>query len=110
MDAPTVADVIPDIHPAATHAVGDCITGTAMDDDLSLIHGISRCMVCIPVNDDRRAAHEHGQVATRNSIYRDGHIIAPDPVTDEPLPEHVVDNDLLCPAAIAARICWLRGV
>src|SRR5665647_3386340 len=68
-----------------------------MNNDLPLVHGISRCMVCIPMNNDRRAAHEHCQLTTRNSVDRERNSLTPDPITHESLPENIIYQDLLCP-------------
>src|SRR5512137_289122 len=68
VDAPAVADIVADIHPSTPHTVGYCVSGTAMDDDFSLIHGITGCMVGISLDNDCRPTHEHCQVATRYAI------------------------------------------
>src|SRR5512137_7222 len=94
VDAPAVADIVADIHPASPHAMGHGISGTAMDDDFSLIHGITGSVICISLDNDCRATHEHCKVATRYPIYRDGHIIATQPVTDKALAEDIVNNNL----------------
>src|SRR5208283_293213 len=99
VNAAPVPDAVPDIYPAAPHAVGGRIPGAPVNDHLALVHRIARRMVGVPVDDDGRAAHEHRKVAARDAVDRDRHVVPPEPVPDKALAEHVIDHDLLCTVA-----------
>src|SRR4030042_5240559 len=94
MDTTTVTDVVAYVHLTTPHAVGDCITGTSVYDDLSLVHGVTWCVVSISMNNNRGTAHKHGKVPTGHTINRDGHIIATQSICNKPLAKDMVDDDL----------------
>src|SRR5208283_1294567 len=99
VNAAPVPDAVPDIYPAAPHAVGCRITGTPVDDHLALVHRVARRMVSVAVDNDGRAAHEHRKVAARDTVHRDRHVVPPEAIPDKALAEHIIDYDLLCTIA-----------
>src|SRR5512137_2563254 len=109
VDPTPVADIVADIHPATPHTMGHGISGTAVDDDFSVIHGITGGVVGISLDNDCRPTHEHCQITTGNAIYRDGHIIATQPVTNKALAEDIINGNLFsttrdrCPYLLIER-------
>ncbi len=93
VDPATVADVSTDKDLAASHAVRHRIAGAPVDHHLPGVHRVSGRVFSVAVNDDRRPAHEHSKVATRNTVDVEGRI-PPETAPDEPLPEDTVDDDL----------------
>src|SRR5665647_575801 len=71
MNARPVTYVITYIYGASTHAIAQCISGTAMYNHRTTIHGVGGCILDVPLYHNIGAIHKNGQVVAGDPLNYD---------------------------------------